>query len=814
MPDMPTSQDTTVVPDGAVADIDPALARAARQLAAQGTVLLRNAHHTLPLATGTRVALFGRAQKDWIAVGYGSGGDVRAPYSTNLVDSLIDGGDVRVDAALADWYAEYSTRHPADPGDIWGEWHSHYPEPAVDPQQITDAALRNDVAIVVIARAAGEDRDAELTAGSYYLTEEERSLLEQVTAAFTRTVVVVDTGGLIDMSWADEMRIDAIVLAWFGGMEGGRATAEVLTGIREPGGRLTATIPTRYEDCPGGSEFGRPDASEYTEDIFVGYRYFETFAPGAVRFPFGFGLAYTTFERSSSPLTITREDVSLSVSVTNSGKLEGSDVLQLYVEKPLGALSQPSRELVAFARTPLLRPGERSDLALTVPWRDLASYDDAGATGYRNAFVLEAGEYTFHLGTSVRETDPVGTARLAETRVVEQLEEAAAPTVPFRRMTHAVGARHERHDEPVPLASTSLKDRILARLPEAVRSDGAGDMHGDDAGGVRWEDVRAGAADLESFIASLSLRELSDLTYGDVVMDSPLGPAGNAGVFGGVSEELRQRGVPPVVTTDGPSGIRISAFASLLPSGTALASTWNPVAVEELAALHAQEMVRRGSDVLLAPGMNIQRNPLCGRNFEYYSEDPFVSGCMGAAQVRGIQSGGVTACPKHFACNNQEYRRIHLDARVSQRALREIYLRGFRIVVETASPGCIMTSYNKVNGVWSHYHYDLVTTILRGEWHFSGTVITDWWMRMAEDPNFPALRDSAYRVRAGVDVLMPGGIEHNSLIREDTVFESAQREDGLTLGELQRTARHVLSLLLHVDPQGHRMAQGGGDGRP
>ena len=236
--------------------------------------------------------------------------------------------------------------------------------------------------------------------------------------------------------------------------------------------------------------------------------------------------------------------------------------------------------------------------------------------------------------------------------------------------------------------------------------------------------MAAGATDLDAFVARLSAEDLAQLSYGDVEMNSPLGAPGNAGAFGGLTEGLRALGVPPVITTDGPSGIRVSAFASLLPCGTALASTWDPTLVEELEGLHAEEMLRKGSDVLLAPGMNIHRDPLCGRNFEYYSEDPLLTGLTAAAYVRGVQSRGVSACPKHLACNNQETMRWVNDSRVSQRALREIYLRGFRICVEQSRPRTIMTSYNKINGQWAHYNYDLVTTILRGEWGYEGLVIT------------------------------------------------------------------------------------------
>jgi beta-glucosidase len=284
------------------------------------------------------------------------------------------------------------------------------------------------------------------------------------------------------------------------------------------------------------------------------------------------------------------------------------------------------------------------------------------------------------------------------------------------------------------------------------------------------------------------------------MMGSALGVAGNAGAFGGVIESLRQKGVAPVITSDGPAGLRLRKYAALIPCGTALACTWNTELVEALSAKVGEEMVHYGVDVQLSPGMNIHRNPLCGRNFEYFSEDPLLSGRMAAAVVRGVQRSGRSACPKHFACNNQETRRNTNDSRVSERALREIYLRNFEIVVREAHPLTIMTSYNKVNGVWSHYNYDLVTTILRKEWGYSGTVITDWWMQKSKSPEFPLLKNNAYRVRAQVDVLMPGDFGHmaKGYKADSSLRKTLGLEGGITKAELQRTAKNVLSLVLKL----------------
>lgn len=312
--------------------------------------------------------------------------------------------------------------------------------------------------------------------------------------------------------------------------------------------------------------------------------------------------------------------------------------------------------------------------------------------------------------------------------------------------------------------------------------------------GIKLKDVEAGLASMEDFVAQLTPEELESLTHGDFVMDSPLGAKGNAAVMGGIIESLREKGVPPITTTDGPSGIRLQYYCSLLPCGTCLACTWDPALVESLYQAHGREMVQKGSDVLLGPGMNIHRNPLCGRNFEYFAEDPLLAGKTAGAMVRGIQKNGVSACPKHFACNNQETNREYNDSQVSQRALREIYLKGFEICIKEAAPHHIMTSYNKINGVWSHYNYDLCTTILRGEWGYGGSVMTDWWERPSADPDFENVWDSAYRVRSQVDVLMPGAVDREGS-PDPSVLESYHK-GGLTLAELQRGAKNVLGNII------------------
>ncbi|MHA6513501.1 glycoside hydrolase family 3 protein [Tessaracoccus sp. Z1128] len=775
--------------------VAPRLVELSRRAAADGVVLLRNEGAVLPLAGEVEVAVFGRVQCDWFTVGYGSGGDVKPPYRISLMEALREAG-VAVNGELATTYASWSEVNPPDEG-YWGHWPRHFDEMPLDPGLVSRAAHTAGVALVVVGRAAGEDRESVLEKGSYYLTDAERAMLDAVVARFERVVVVVNTGNVMDLAWADDYgsRLAGLILAWQGGMEGSRALTDVLTGRVSPSGRLTDTIARRYEDYPSAGNFGHRDHNVYAEDVFVGYRYFETFAREAVQFPFGFGLSYSTFELGAAEFTAD-DVVRVSVEVRNVGNHAGREVVQLYVEAPDGALGKPARALVAFAKTAVLAPGAGERLGLSVPVTALASFDDGGATGHRSAWVLEPGSYTIYIGADVRGAEPVGVVEVPELCVVEQLEEACAvdPAAAFRRMAvQRTGGAATVGWEDVPVRTVDLRRRILDGLPAEVPV--TGDR------GIALGEVAAGGRTMEEFVAQLSDEELEALTRGHGRMNSPLGAPGNAGVFGGTLDSLRAKGVPAVTCTDGPSGIRLSAYASLLPSGTTLASTWDPALVRELAAEHGREMLAKGSDVLLSPGMNIHRDPLCGRNFEYFSEDPLVTGRMAVAVVGGVQSQGVAACPKHFAANNQETNRSHNDSRVSERALREIYLKGFEMVVKEAQPQTIMTSYNKINGVWAHYHYELVTTILRGQWGYEGMVMTDWWMQHSRDPHFPGLWDSAYRVRAGVDVLMPGStVDGMRRGKDRSLSRSLAKPDGIGRGEIQAVAGRVLRFAMLSRP--------------
>lgn len=751
-----------------------------REAAAEGAVLLEN--RILPLAEGTKVAVFGRVQRDYFCTGYGSGGDVNAPYKVNLLEGLRNCPDLVVNETLAKVYEDWCTAHPVDHG-AWGTWPRCYPEMPLSADIAKKAAEESEVAILVIGRASGEDRETERKPGSYYLTEEETNLLDTVTGAFQNTVLLFNIGNVMDFSFLAKYKekLGAVLIVWQGGMEAGNAVADLLCGAVTPSGRLTDTIAWKYEDYPSATNFGGKEFNEYKEDIFVGYRYFETFAKDKVQYPFGFGCSYTEFSKEVLEITPFHNFL---VRVTNIGEQHaGRETLQLYIEKPQGKLVKPARELVCFAKTHLLDPGEGEVRILTVKKEQMASYDAEGVTGYKSCYVMEAGTYNFYLGGDVRSAELIYSLEQPETMVIEKCAEWAAPAEGFATIQGGKAAARTR----------DVRQTIWNNLPAEVP------MTGDR--GYKLQDVKTGKVSLDEFVAQLSLEELEAISRGAYQMNHPLGPKGNTGIFGGVTESLRDKGVAPVVTTDGPSGIRLYQSCSLLPMGTLLSCTFNQRLMNRLFMAVGREMKEKGTDVLLAPGMNIHRNPLCGRNFEYFSEDPYVTGKIAAAIVKGIQSvPGVSACPKHFACNNQEYKRNRNDSRVSERALREIYLKGFEICVKEAKPINLMTSYNKINGVWGHYHYELVQGILRGEWKYEGNVMTDWWMRSAKSPEFPKLKDNAYRVRAGVDVLMPGGklISFFSRKPDGTLLATYGKKDGITLGELQRTAKNVLRCVMEL----------------
>lgn len=778
-----------IMPFSASAEMQPGLIGLSRRAAAEGIVMLQNDNNVLPLDSSRTVSVFGRVQYNYFYCGYGSGGDVKYPYSTNLLEGMRRNPGITVNETLAKIYESWCKKNVPNDGS-WGNWPTCYAEMSLTDEQVSDAADVSDTAVVVIGRSAGEDRESTLTKGSYYLTDLETDMLDKVTAAFDKIVVVLAVGNIIDMGWVDRYpQIDSILYAWQGGMESGPAVADILSGDESPSGKLAATIAYEYTDYPSSESFGTWDYANYVEDIFVGYRYFETFAQDRVRYGFGYGLSYTDFEINTTNVTENDDEITIDVTVTNTGDYKGKEVVQVYYGAPQGELGKASKSLIAYAKTNLLQPGDSEDIRLSFKIDDMSSYDDAGKTGYKSAWLMEAGDYPIYVGNSVRDSREVYKYTESDLRVTEQLSEAGAvypAENAFARWTASEVDGQivlDKETDMTPTRTIDLKEKILSNLPEEYEIDGVDR-------GYKLVDVYEDNCTMEEFIKQMTVEDLANLTRGAGGMGDSAGISGNASVYGGVTTRLRDTlGIPAMSTTDGPSGIRMTASATLLPIGTTLACTWNDRLIEDLYAGVGAEMVLNGSDCLLAPGMNLQRDPLCGRNFEYFSEDPVLTGQMGSNVVRGVQSQGVSATPKHYACNNQETNRNYNDSRLSERALREIYLKGFEICVKTAKPQNIMTSYNKINSVWGHYNYELDTVILREQWGYKGCVMTDWWMSSDTDPDF-GLQDNAYRVRAQIDVLMPGEGYRNG----DPV--AAYEADILTLGEIQRSAINVLNFAL------------------
>lgn len=762
--------------------VNPVMPALLRRVAAEGAVLLEN--RVLPLEKGTRVSLFGRGQQDYFYTGYGSGGDVNAPYTVSPLEGLRGCEDLLVNEDLAAVYGDW-IRDNAEKESGWGAWPRFHPEMPVTAPLVERAAENSDQAVIVLGRASGEDRENVLEPGSYYLTDGEKQMLAAVTARFPDAVLLLNIGAMIDLNFLKDYSFGAVMILWQGGMESGNAAADLLCGRAVPCGHLTDMAAKDYRSYPSADCFGDPNANEYREDIYVGYRWFETFHPEDVLYPLGYGLSYTDFSvtiRHTAPLEFRAE-------VVNTGKFPGKEAVMLFVQKPSGPLGNPARELAAFGKTGLLEPGQRQELTLKVTEYQLSSYDDSGITGHKSCYVLQGGAYRFYCGRNVRDAAFVGDYVVPALRVFRQMTEACAPEKAFPVWANQAGEPVRRM---APARTANRKQRILEDLPEDIP------MTGDR--GILLKDVKEGRASMDAFLAQLDLGELEAISRGAYTMGNPLGARGNAGVFGGVTESLRKKGIPPITTTDGPSGIRLYDSCSLLPMGTLLACTFDTGLVEELYRAVGEEMKKRGSDVLLAPGMNIHRNPLCGRNFEYFSEDPYLTGRMAAAVVKGIQSQGVSACVKHFACNNQEVNRTNNDSIVSERALREIYLKGFEICLKLAKPITLMTSYNKINGIWSHYNFELVQTIARKEWGYGGLVMTDWWMRYAPSPEFPELTGNGYRVRARVNLLMPGSRRLTDIWHrpDGTLLATFGKPGGITLGEMQETARQVLNCVMKL----------------
>ncbi|WP_391091690.1 glycoside hydrolase family 3 C-terminal domain-containing protein [Vibrio sp. NH-UV-68] len=783
------------------------LAPVSRQAAAEGIVLLKNDDATLPLRCNETVSLFGRCQIDTYRSGTGSGGAVNVPYSISALEGLRSNATISINQDLVAIYQEWIADHPFDDGG--GGWAAepwYQQEMPLTEQLVIDAAQQSVKAVVFIGRTAGEDQDNADASGSYRLTETEFDMLSKVSQHFDHVIVVMNVTNIMDMSWLTTVEhhqsIKAVLYSWAAGMEGGHALADILSGNVSPSGRLTDTIAYRLEDYPSSAHFGAKDYNLYAEDIYVGYRYFETFAPQAVQFPFGAGLSYTEFSREMLGLEVKGQGkqttLCFNVKVTNIGSTyAGKEVVQLYVAAPQGALGKAARSLVGFEKTERLHPGESQTLSIELTLDRLASFDDTGASGFKNSYVIERGQYHFYVGASVREAVKVEPNwQVDETFVVEALTEACAPITAFERIKPG----DCNHDgvytltyESVPLRTTDMAQRIKDNMPQSI------EFTADQ--GIKLHHVKQQQATLEQFVAQMTPQQLATIVRGEG-MCSPKVTPGTAAAFGGVSDELFELGIPVVAAADGPSGIRMDSGhkATQVPIGTLLGCTWNRPLNQQLFNLVGQELKANQIDTLLGPGINIHRHPLNGRNFEYFSEDPLMTGVMAAAQTRGLKQAGVSGTIKHYAANDQETARVDVDSVMSQRALREVHIKAFEMAVKEGDATTIMTSYNPVNGHWAASNYDLNTAILRDEWGYRGIVMTDWWAKM-NDPihaGKEAKTFTSFMIRSQNDLYMVvenDGAKTNAM-GDDTI--EALDNGTLELGELQRCAMNICRFILQT----------------
>lgn len=812
----------------------------AREAAAEGFVLLKNEAQTLPLKPGTKIGLYGAGAVRTIKGGTGSG-DVNNRYNVNIYDGLknagyeitsvewLEGYDRRYLAARESWKAEIFRKLTEECNGNFFEAYSTTPFSMPTGAAIDEAAAKKDgaeIAMYVLARIAGENADRRDEAGDYYITEEERAQIAALCEAYEKVILVVNTGGLIDLAFADEFpNITAVLQFVQAGQEGGNALADVISGKVTPSGKLVDSWALDYMDYPNAAYFSHKSGDvyreEYREGIYVGYRYFDTFDV-PVRYSFGYGLSYTEFDIKVTGISKQisaqgKPTLSVSVDVINTGTAySGKEVVQVYVSCPQGKLPKEFRRLAAFGKTKLLAPGETQSLTLSMDLYQLASYSEEQA-----AWLLETGTYGIWVGNALSTAALCGTFVLDETKVLVQCEHIC----PLKESLEELQADKAKLEEKQTAWLRKAEERKLPKVQISAK-----ELPTETVVYEKLQDQYPGRAG--EIVDQLATEELIALATGDPAKDQGASALGSAGqtVPGAAAETVTVAEKAPyyvasIVLADGPAGLRLRSeyqvredgsidggdfldgfengyfaepkeskgivyhqYCTAIPVGTLLAQSWNLELMHTLGRMIAGEMNEFEVTLWLAPGMNIHRNPLCGRNFEYYSEDPLLAGSMAAAMTQGVQSiPGCGTTIKHFACNNQEDNRMGSDSILSERTLREIYLKGFETAIRSAQPMAMMTSYNLINGVHAANNYDICTKAARDEWGFAGAIMTDW---TTTTDSTAGECTAAGCMKAGNDMVMPGDMRDHASIRQ------ALKDGTLDIRELKRCVYHTIKIIL------------------
>ena len=828
--------------DGSISAREEKNAELSMNLATQGMVLLENNNNVLPMASSGNVALFGGGAVKTVKGGTGSG-DVNQRSVTSVWDGFKNAGyNVTSESWLNEFEAYYDEETGGSSGGLWGS-------PKVEDTLISDAQIEEakqdgtTTAVYVIARNSGEFADRLDAEGDYQLWGNEEENLKKVAANFDNVIVVLNVGGIIDTKFFHEIEgLDSLLLMSQAGMRGGDAVVKVLNGEVTPSGKLTDTWAVNYEDYSSSEGFGANDENvtqeEYTDDIYVGYRYFDTFNVTPA-YEFGYGLSYTDFNIDVKDVTVDEENVTVDVRVTNVGeKYAGKEVVEVYFSAPDGALEKPYQELATYGKTDTLAPGESQELTLSYATTEMSSYSEDLA-----AYVMENGDYVVRVGNSSRNTSVEAVINLDSNKVTEQLSNQMVQDEEIDTLSNEGATPYTYEGEAEEIAKAErfeLDANAIETVNNASKYDDESVIsyvyEGSDYTVVDQEanprytkapsgnnttpsqliepyeetiqyvektkenptllDVYQGTVTMEELLASLSVEEMSYIVEGlgwgggsepiiGAQANSVKGAAGET-----TSRYYETRAIPNTVLADGPAGIRITQsytengttyyqYCTAFPIGTLIAQSWDKDVAKQFGEAIGEEMLEMGVTMWLAPGMNIHRNPLCGRNFEYYSEDPLVAGVTAASTTLGVQSNeGIGVTIKHYAGNNQENNRNAVNNTITERALREIYLKGFEIAVKTANPMAIMTSYNLNNSMPAADDYDLCTDIPRGEWGFNGLVMTDWGGGQSTPVN---------SMHAGNDLIMPGG--SSASIAEATGVT-------LPLGDLQKATRNVLNVIM------------------